>query len=80
MRVMFAYLAQREARAYVLDTDANDPLIQGVCYKAPLHPRWNTPEFMAIFADAVRKVSVLQTTQHMRRGDAPKWSSDIKAA
>ena len=79
MRDLFAYLAQREELEYVLESDANDPLIAGGCYRAPPHSRWNTPEFMAVFADVVRKVTILQTTQHMWRGDAPKWALDIKA-
>ena len=79
MRDLFAYLAQREELEYALESDANDPLIPGGCYRAPPHSRWNTPEFMAVFADVVRKVTILQTTQHMWRGDAPKWALDIKA-
>ena len=41
--------------------------------------RRNTPEFMAIFADVVRKLRILQTTKHMWEGAAPKWRIDIQA-
>ena len=34
---------------------------------------------MAIFADVVRKLRILQTTKHMWQDDAPKWRLDIKA-
>ena len=34
---------------------------------------------MAIFADVVRKLRILQTTKHMWEGAAPKWRIDIKA-
>ena len=69
----------REELEYSLEDDKNDPLIPGGCHKAPLHSRWNTPEFMAIFADVVRKLRVLQTTKHMWEGAAPKWRIDIQA-
>ena len=34
---------------------------------------------MAIFADVVRKVRILQTTKHMWQGQGGKWQGDIKA-
>ena len=34
---------------------------------------------MAIFADTVRKVAILQTTQHLWKGNAPKWRTDMQA-
>ena len=34
---------------------------------------------MAIFADVVRKLRILQTTKHMWEGAAPKWRIDIQA-
>ena len=62
-----------------MESDADDPLIPEGCYRAPPQSRWNTPEFMAIFADTVRKVAILQTTQHMWKGNAPKWRIDMQA-
>ena len=64
---------------YSLESDADDPLIPEGCYRAPTQSRWNTPEFMAIFADTVRKIAILQTTQHMWKGNAPKWRIDMQA-
>ena len=78
MRNLFCYLAEREELQYTLDTDAADPLIPGGCYKAPSQSRWNTPEFMAVFSDVVRKIAILQTTRHMWKGNAPQWRLDIK--
>ena len=79
MRELFNYLANREELEYSLESDADDPLIPEGCYRAPPQSRWNTPEFMAIFADTVRKVAILQTTQHMWKGNAPKWRIDMQA-
>ena len=79
VRELFHYLASREELEYSLETDKDDPLIPGGCYKAPPQSRWNTPEFMAIFADVVRKLHILQTTKHMWKGAAPKWNIDIQA-
>ena len=79
IRELFYYLASREELEYSLETDKDDPLIPGGCYRAPSQSRWNTPEFMAIFADVVRKVRILQTTKHMWEGAAPKWRIDIQA-
>ena len=79
LRELFHYLATREELEYNLEVDRDDPLIPGGCYRAPLQSRWNTPEFMAVFADVVRKVRILQTTKHMWEGAAPKWRIDIQA-
>ena len=68
MRELFNYLANREELEYSLESDADDPLITGGCYRAPPQSRWNTPEFMAIFADVVWKVRILHTTNHMWGG------------
>ena len=72
-------LASREELEYSLEADRDDPLIPGGCYRAPLHSRWNSPEFMAIFADVVRKLHILQTTKQMWKDAAPKWRIDIQA-
>ena len=79
LRELFHYLATREELEYHLGADKDDPLIPGGCYKAPSQSRWNTPEFMAIFADVVRKVRILQTTKHMWEDAAPKWRIDMQA-
>ena len=50
----------REELEYHLDTDMEN---YGTRYKANLDSRWNTPEFAAIAADAVRKFQVLQSTK-----------------
>ena len=79
LRELFYYLATREELEYSLEADKDDPLIPEGCCRAPSQSRWNTPEFMAIFADAVRKLRILQTTKHVWQGAAPKWRMDIKA-
>jgi len=79
MRELFNYLANREELEYSLESDADDILIPESGYRAPPQSRWNTPEFMAIFADTVRKVAILQTTQHLWKGNAPKWRTDMQA-
>ena len=77
LRELFHYLATREELEYSLEADKDDPLIPDGCYRAPSQSRWNTPEFIAIFADVVRKLRILQTTKHMWEQNAPKWRIDI---
>ena len=79
IRQLFHYLASREELEYSLETDRDDPLIPEGCYRAPPQSRWNSPEFMAVFADVVRKLRILQTTKHMWEGATPKWRIDIQA-
>ena len=79
IRELFHYLASREELEYSLETDRDDPLIPEGCYRAPPQSRWNSPEFMAVFADVVRKLRILQTTKHMWEGATPKWRIDIQA-
>ena len=50
----------REELEYHLDTDMEN---YSTRYKANLDSRWNTPEFAALAADAVRKLQVLQSTK-----------------
>ena len=50
----------REELEYHLDTDMTN---YGTRYKANPDSRWNTPEFAALAADAVRKLQVLQSTK-----------------
>ena len=79
IRQLFHYLASREGLEYSLETNRDDPLIPEGCYRAPPQSRWNSPEFMAVFADVVRKLRILQTTKHMWEGATPKWRIDIQA-
>ena len=78
VRELFDYLASREELEYSLASDRENPLIPNGCYKAPAQSRWNTPEFMAIFADVVRKIRILQTTSPMWTSDVAKWKGEIK--
>jgi len=75
MRELFNYLANREELEHSLEPDIDDPLPEG-CYRATTQSRWNTPEFIA---DTVQKINILQTTQHMWKGNAPKWRIDMQA-
>ena len=50
----------REELEYHLDSDAET---YGKRYTATSDSRWNTPEFAALAADAVRKLQVLQSTK-----------------
>jgi len=79
VRELFDYLASREELEYSLASDREDPLIPGGCYRAPAQSRWNRPEFMAIFADVVRKIRILQTSSLMWTSDVAKWKVDVKA-
>ena len=49
-----------EELAYHLDSDVES---HGKAYAANPDSRWNTPEFVALATDAVRKLSVLQSTK-----------------
>ena len=59
-RYLFKYLMNREELEYHLDTDIAN---FGKRYQANPDSRWNTPEFAALAADAVRKLQVLQSTK-----------------
>ena len=78
VRELFHHLSMREELEYSLDSDKHDPLLPEGGYRAPAQSRWNTPEFMAVFADVVRKINILQRTNAMWSGNAEKWSADIK--
>ena len=78
MRELFNHLMCREELEYHLSSDREDPCIPGGCYRAPARSRWDTPEFAAIFADTVRKVSILQTTKAMFQRDGSKWKTDME--
>ena len=59
-RHLFRYLMNREELEYHLDSDTE---MYGKPYTANPDSRWNTPEFAALAVDAVRKLSVLQSTK-----------------
>ena len=75
---LFKYLLEREELEYKLASDEVDPLVPGGRYRAPPHSRWNTPEFTAVFADTLRKMAILTTTQHMWKNNGGQWRVDIK--
>ena len=55
----------RPQREYKLAADKTDPLVPDGCYRAPPYSRWNTLEFITVFANMLRKMAMLITTQHM---------------
>ena len=59
-RHLFRYLLNREQLEFHL---ASDIEVHGKPYSANPDSRWNTPEFSAVVVDAVRKLSVLQSTK-----------------
>ena len=59
-RYLFRYLMNREELEYHLDSDVET---YGKRHKANPDARWNTPEFAALAADAVRQLQVLQSTK-----------------
>ena len=62
-RRLFKYLMHREELEYHLESDAER-------YRVNPDSRWHTPEYAALFLDAVRKLQVLQLTKNFfdRRG------------
>ena len=70
-RDLFRYLMNREELEYHLPSD-------GVRYKARADSRWNTPEFAALFVDAVRKLEVLQSTKGFFEKHGDKFKEDIQ--
>ena len=59
-RQLFRYHMNREELDYHLESDVETC---GRAYSANPDSRWNTPEFAALATDAVRKLSVLQSTK-----------------
>ena len=74
-RYLFRYLMNREELEYHLDSDLE---IYGKRYKANPDSRWNTPEFAAIAADAVRKLQVLRSTKVFWAKSGESFSKDMK--
>ena len=65
----------REELEYHLDTDVAN---YGMRYKANPDSRWNTPEFAALAADAVRKLQVLQSTKAFWEKSGATFCRDMK--
>ena len=74
-RLLFKYLMNREELEYHLDSDVET---YGERYKANPDSRWNTPEFAALAADAVRKLQVLQSTKLFWAKTGHSFSKDMK--
>ena len=72
---LFRYLMNREELEYHLDSDVET---YGKRYKANPDSRWNTPEFAALAADAVRKLQVLQSTKVFWAKTGHSFSKDMK--
>jgi hypothetical protein len=65
----------REELEYHLDTDMENYSMR---YKANQDSRWNTPEFAALAADAVRKLQVLQSTKVFWAKTGSTFCKDMK--
>ena len=74
-RHLFKYLMNREELEYHLGTDMVN---YGTRYKANPDSRWNTPEFAALAADAVRKLQVLQSTKAFWTKTGHTFIKDMK--
>ena len=73
--LLFRYLMNREELEYHLDTDVAN---YGTRYKANPDSRWNTPEFVALAADVVRKLQMLQSTKAFGAKSGATFSRDMK--
>ena len=65
----------REELEYHLDTDIET---YGRKYAANPDSRWNTPEFAALAVDAVRKLSVLQSTKAFWEKSSDTFKQDMR--
>ena len=74
-RYLFRYLMNREELEYHLGSDVED---YGKKYKANADSRFNTPEFAALCADAVRKLQVLQSTKVFWAKTGHTFCKDMK--
>ena len=74
-RYLFRYIMNREKLEYHLDSDMET---FGKRYKANPGSRWNTPEFAALAADAVRQLQVLHTTKVFWAKTGHTFSTDMK--
>ena len=74
-RHLFKYLMNREELEYHLETDER---CYRTRYKANPDSRWNTPEFAALAADAVRKLQVLQSTKAFWAKTGHTFCKDMK--
>ena len=74
-RHLFKYLMNREELEYHLDSDIE---VHGKPYSANPDSRWNTPEFAAVAVDAVRKLSVLQSTKAFWEKTGHTFKQDMR--
>ena len=74
-RHLFKYLMNREELEYHLDSDIE---VHGKPYSANPDSRWNTPEFAAVAVDAVRKLSVLQSTKAFWEKTGQTFKQDMR--
>ena len=74
-RSLFRYLMNREELEYHLDSDVET---YGKRYTANSDSRWNTPEFAALAADAIRKLQVLQSTKVFWAKTGHTFCKDMK--
>ena len=65
----------REELEYHLDSDIK---VHGKPYSANPDSRWNTPEFAAVAVDAVRKLSVLQSTKAFWEKTGHTFKQDMR--
>ena len=72
---LFKYLMNREELEYHLDSDIK---VHGKPYSANPDSRWNTPEFAAVAVDAVRKLSVLQSTKAFWKKTGQTFKQDMR--
>jgi len=74
-RQLFKYLMNREELEYHLKSDV---ATYGKVYVANPDSRWNTPEFAALATDAVRKLSVLQSTKAFWEKHSHNFKQDMQ--
>ena len=82
-RGLFAYLQRREELEYHLPTDKDDEDIVSSAsehrrYKAKMKSRFDTPEFVALFADNLRRLNILQTTKGFFTKVGKKFTPELQ--
>ena len=65
----------REELEYYLDSDIK---VHGKPYSANPDSRWNTPEFAAVAVDAVRRLSVRQSTKTFWEKTGHTFKQDMR--
>ena len=79
MGTLSACLSERVELEYHLESDATDPNIPDGRYCAPLQPRWDTPEFAALFAATLRTMALLQSSRgfYKKPSVRAQWNRDL---